>query len=240
MLDLLPYHPIEKVVLETRASEWVVCSIGSCGILTRALIGRHAKEYGESKGRALTFAHQAVRAIGLVPAHDRLSTSQILVDLADVLVDDPEHVQFLATTWQYLPEGVEICSVGSNAVLVIEGESARDVVTPHTVIELLRRQGHVLNPGERKRHRMQVTHALGAKTNQRSCRVEDVQVALVPWFPSVVIAICEERLLADMLLAYPKSGPEISSFIEAWSYSGRRTSVLISWEERKGKEMSHA
>lgn len=234
----LPYYPIEKVILETRAPERVVCSIGNGGIFTRALIGRHARKYRESQDIALEFAHQAVRAVGLVPAHERTATAQILVDLADALIDDPKHVQFLATTWQYLPEGVEICSVGSNSVLVVEGERVREAVTPHTVIDLLRHQGYTLNPEERKRHRMQLTRALGSRANQWSCQVNEVQVALIPWVPAATIVICEERLLADALLERPVPGHEIPSFIEAWKRPRGKTCVLISWEGRREQETS--
>jgi hypothetical protein len=104
-------EPVEKIILETRQSGWAAFSIGGCGILTRALVGRHQKEYWESRRIALTFAHRVVQAVGFSLPHDRVPTPQILAEAADAVIDDPEHVFFLATTWQYLPEGVEICSV---------------------------------------------------------------------------------------------------------------------------------
>ena len=146
----------EKIILEPQPSKWVAFSIGGCGILTRALVGRHETKYRESQSIALEFAHLVVQTAGFSTSPDRVSTPQILINAADAVIDDPEHVVLLCTTWQSLPEGVEICSVGSNSVLAFERDTIREVIIPHTVNELLWSQGQVLDP----KHRMQVTHAL--------------------------------------------------------------------------------
>jgi|SRR5579885_1874522 hypothetical protein len=222
----------ETIILETQEPQWVVFSIGGCGILVRAMIGRHEAKYQESQGVALAFAYHVMQAIGLSPLQERASTPQILVEAADAVINDPEHMALLCTTWQRVPEGVEICSVGSNSVLVFEKDTVREAITPHTINELLRRQGKVPSPI----HRMHVTHVLGSRKYQDSCRVEDVRVALIPLLSTTTIAITEEPLLADALLEHPIPRNELFSFVEKWEYppgrlAKRKTSVLISLQE---------
>ncbi|HEU5376784.1 MAG TPA: hypothetical protein VFV38_15215 [Ktedonobacteraceae bacterium] len=217
--------PIEKIFLETRPPECVALSIGGCGILTRALVGRHAMRYRESQSIALAFAHVVVQALGFSPSSERLSTPQILVDAADAVIDDPEHVFLLGTAWRYQPEGVEICSVGSNSVLVFEQDTVREVIVPHTINELLKRRGQEPEP----KSRMQVTHVLGSKRGQESCHTNDVRVALIPWLPTTMIAVIEERLLADAILEGTIPRNQLSSYIEMWEPPQRKTSILISW-----------
>ncbi len=206
-------EPIEKILLESPHFKWTALSIGSCGILARALVGRHAREYRESQKITLAFAHQVTQALGFAPVPERVSTQQILVDAADAVIDDSEHVMVLCTTWEYIPEGVEICSVGSNSVLVSEQEMVREALMPHTVNDLLRSQGQVPDP----RHRLQITHALGSRKNEKSCRMEDVRVARIPLLPTTTIAVLEDPLLAEALVAHPVPGNEIWSFLEQWS-----------------------
>jgi hypothetical protein len=187
------------------------------------MVGRHDEDFRETRSTGLAFAHGVVQAISFAPSPHRVSTPQILVDAADAVIDDPEHVCLLATTWQYLPEGVEICSVGANSVLVFEGNLFREVIIPHSATEFLRSQGHQV----RDWHGMLATHALGGKNG---CRVDDVRVARVPFSPTTTIAIIEDRRLADAItqLAVPRN--ELSSFLEAWTPPGKRirTSVLLS------------
>lgn len=218
--------------LSTPPRGWVVLNISGCGILVRAMIGRHEAKYQESRSIALAFASHVMQAIGLSPFQERASTSQILVEAADAVINDPEHVALLCTIWQHVPEGVEICSVGSNSVLIFEKDTVREVIAPHTVNELLRRQGKALSPI----HRMHVTYVLGSRKYQDSCRSEDVRVALIPLLPTTTIAILEDPLLADALLEHPVPRNELFSFIEAWEYppgrpAKRKTSVLISLQE---------
>ena len=225
-------EPIEKIFLTTPPRGWVTLSIGGCGILVRALIGRHEAKYQESQSIALAFASHVTQAIGLSPLQERASTPQILVEAADAVINDPEHMALLCTTWQRRPEGVEICSVGSNSVLVFERDTVKEAIVPHTVNELLRRQGKVPSP----MHRMYVTHVLGSRKNQKSCYVDDVRVARIPLLPTTTIAILEEPLLADVLRERPVPRNELFSFIEAWEYppghpSKHKTSVLISLQE---------
>jgi hypothetical protein len=219
---------VEKIILETPPSRWVAFSIGGCGILAHALIGRHETRYRESQSIALEFAHLVVHAAGFSASHDHVSMPQVLIDAADAVIDDPEHVVLLCTTWQSLPGGVEICSVGSNSVLAFERNIIREVIAPHTVNELLRSQGQTPDP----RHRMQVTHVLGSKKSKKSCRIDDVRVAFVPWRSATAIAIIEERLIADAILEHAVPEGKLSSFIEAWKPPGKRTSVLISLYKR--------
>src|SRR6185437_5885479 len=178
-----PLELVEKIILETQPTAvWVALSSGGCGILTRAMVGRHDEDFRETRSTGLEFAHGVVQAISFAPSPHRVSTPQILVDAADAVIDDPEHVCLLATTWQYLPEGVEICSVGANSVLVFEENLFREVIIPHSATEFLRSQGHQV----RDWHGMLATHALGGKNG---CRVDDVRVARVPFSPTTTIAI---------------------------------------------------
>ncbi|HLG78444.1 MAG TPA: hypothetical protein VKX46_18660 [Ktedonobacteraceae bacterium] len=228
----LPYYPRERVILEAYSPEWIVCSIGTCGILTRALVGKLGREYHESQRLALEFAHQVVRAVGIVPPDERVSTPHILVEAADALIDDPEHILLLATTWRYLPEGIEICSAGSNSVLLVEGTMMREVITPHTVLAQLQSQGYQLSFKQKMQIRNQLTRSLGSRKNRLRCRADEVQMALVSWSPGTTIAIFEDRLLVEDLLEHPVPRSELSSFIDAWPHPRGKTSVLISW----GKE----
>ncbi|GHO66812.1 hypothetical protein KSC_057040 [Ktedonobacter sp. SOSP1-52] len=219
--------PVEKISLETHQPKWIVVSIGGCGILTRALIGRHEKQHNESQIIALAFAHHVIQAINLAPFHGNSVIPQILVDTANVVIDDPEYISLLCTTWRYLPEGVEICSVGPTSVLAFEEKVVREVITPHTVNEFLKSQGKATSPIGRNI----ATHTLGSKDNEKSCVLDDVRVALVPLTEITTIAIMEDRLLVDAILEHSVPGNELSSFIEAWNPTGIKltTSVLISW-----------
>ena len=68
--------------------------------------------------------------------------------------------------------------------------------------------------------------------SKKSCRIDDVRVAFVPWLSTKVIAIIEERLIADAILEHIVPGDKLSSFIEAWEPPGKRTSILISLYRR--------
>lgn len=218
-------EPVERIVLETRSPRWVALSVGCGGILTRALIGRHAKKYRESEGVALAFASSVVQEVGCSFSPNQRSTPQILIDAADGVIDDPEHVALLCTTWKYLPERVEICSVGSNFVLVFEEDTIREAFIPHTVNELLKSQGQIPDSS----HRMQLTHALGSKRSEKSCHMDDVRVALISLLPTTTIAVIGEPLLAEAILKRSVPRNQLSSFIESWDLRRkRRTSVLIS------------
>ncbi|MBA2679865.1 MAG: hypothetical protein H0U76_15895 [Ktedonobacteraceae bacterium] len=214
-METLPTQgePIEKILLESPQFKWVALSINGCGILARTMVGRHAREYRESQKITLMFAHRVIQALGFAPAPERVSTQQILVDAADVVIDDPERVMVLCTTWEYVPEGVEVCSIGTNSVLVSEQETVREALMPHSLNELLRSQGHVPDPI----HRRHVTHFLGSRKNEDSCHVEDVRVARIPLLPTTTIAVLEEPLMAEALVAHPIPGNEIWSFLEQWS-----------------------
>ncbi len=226
-----PVEFVEKIILETRSRPWVALSIGGCGILTGAMVwrdgygGGHDENYMGARRYALEFAHRVVCAMGLSAAHERVSTSQILVDAAAALNDGPEHVALLCTTWQYVSEGMEICSVGTNSVLLFEGDGIEEVMIPHSVDALIRSQWH--QPGA-PGHAMIPTHALGYEPN--SCSVDDVRVARVPFLPTTTIAIIKDRRLADDIIRLAVPRNKLPSFIEAWTPPGKRirTSVLIS------------
>ncbi|GHO61286.1 hypothetical protein KSC_001780 [Ktedonobacter sp. SOSP1-52] len=219
-----PLEFVEKMILERRPTVWVALSSGGCGILTRAMVGKHDEDFTEARHTGLAFAYRVIEAIGFASSPNRVSTSQILVDTADTVINDPEHVCLVGTTWQCLPEGVEICSVGTTSVLVFEGDIFREVIIPHSATEFLRSQGHQVNDS---RYGMIDTHALGGT---KGCSVDNVRVARVPLFPTTTIAIIQDRRLANtiMQLAVPRN--ELPSFIEAWAPPGKqnRTSVLIS------------
>lgn len=224
-------EPVEKIFLNTPPRGWVALSIGGCGVLARTLMGRHQEEYLETQRIAMAFASWVLEAVGC-SSDQALSTPQILVEAADAVIEDPKDVSLLCTAWRYLPEEVEICSVGSNEVLVFEQESVRKALTSHSVNELLRSWGQ----GPQPRHRMQVTYALGSRKNEKSCHAEDVRVARIPLLPTTTIVVTEEPLMADALLEHPVPRSELFSFIEAWEYppgrpAKRKTSVLISLQE---------
>ncbi len=223
-------EPIEKIFLNTPPRGWVVLSIGGCGVLAQTLMGSYVKEYMESQKVAMRFAHRAIEAVGFSP-DQALSTLQILVETADAVIEDPERVFLHGTIWRYLSEEVEVCSVGSNEVLVFEQGNVRKALTSHSISEseMVRSQGLVVPPI----HRRQVTHTLGSRKNQKSCQAEDVRVARIPLLSTTTIMITEEPLLADALLAHPVPRNELFSFIEGWEYppgrpAKRKTSVLIS------------
>ncbi|GHO56435.1 hypothetical protein [Ktedonobacter robiniae] len=155
-----PLEFVEKMILECRPTVWVALSIGGCGILTRAIVGKHDEDFTEARRTGMTFAHRVIEAIGFASSPHRVSTPQILVDTADAVINDPKHVCLVGTTWQCLPEGVEICSVGTNSVLVFEGDIFREVIIPHSATEFLRSQGHQVDD---LRYGMIGTHALGAQ-----------------------------------------------------------------------------
>ncbi len=226
-------EPIEKIFLNTPPRGWVVLSIGGCGVLTRTLMRRHQEEYMETQRIAMAFASRIVEAVGF-SLDQQLSTSQILVDMADAVIEDPKDVSLLCTIWRYLAEEVEICSVGSNEVLVFEQERVRKAFASHSISEseIVRNQGLVVPPI----HRRQITHALGSRKNEKSCHTGDVRVARIPLLPTTTILITEEPLMADALLEHPVPRNELFSFVEKWEYppgrlAKRKTSVLISLQE---------
>ncbi len=217
-------EPVEKIILETRLRVWVACSAGGSGILAHAMVGKHDGDYMESRGTALAFAHSVLYKIGLSSSHKDLPTPQILVNTAAEVINDPEHVYLLCTIWRCLPEGVEICSVGTNSVLVFEGDSIREVITPHSVSAILQSQGRQSND---PKYGMYTTHALG---HRNGCSMEDVRIARIPLLSTTTIAIIADRRLADDIIQHAVSQNELPSFIESWDSPGKRirTSVLIS------------
>lgn len=219
--------PVEKIMLDNRRNGWVAVGFGGCGIIAQALVGRHHRKVNESQGIALAFAHQVVQTLGFSSSFDHASTPQLLVDTADALIDEPELVIVQCTTWKTLPEQVEICSVGINSVLVFEGDVAREVIAPQSINQLLRKQGKAPS----WRHRNQITCALGSRNNEKNCRVEEVQVALIPISPGTTIAVIEERFLVDDFLERALPASELSAFIASWNPPGKpiRTSVILSF-----------
>src|ERR1700730_9051175 len=101
-----PREVVEKIILETRPTVWVALSMGGCGILTHAMVGRHDADFRETRRTGLAVAHRVVQAVGFSSSQNPVSTPQILVDAADAVIDDPEQVFLLGTTWQCLPDGV--------------------------------------------------------------------------------------------------------------------------------------
>jgi hypothetical protein len=225
-----PRELVEKILLETRPIPWVALSMGGCGILTRALLwrdsygGGHDEHYMGARSSALTFAHRVLSAIGLSAPHEQGFTPQILVDAATALNDGPTHVALYCTTWQCVPEGLEICSVGSNSVLLFEESGIQEVIVPHSINTLLQSQGRGQVSDSRGRI---ATHALGGT---HGCGVDEVRVARIPFVSTTTIAIIEDRRLVDAIIERVVPRDELPSFIEAWTPSGKRirTSVLIS------------
>lgn len=225
-----PRELVEKMLLETRPIPWVALSMGGCGILARALVwrdgygGGHDEHSMGTRRSALTFAHRVLSAIGLPAPYERGLTPQILVDAATALNDGPTHVALYCTTWQCVPEGLEICSVGSNSVLIFEESGIQEMIVPHSINTLLQSQGRGQVSDSRGRI---ATHALGGT---HGCGVDDVRVARIPLVSTTTIAIIADRRLVDAIIEQGVPRDELPSFIEAWTPSGKRirTSVLVS------------
>lgn len=221
---------VEKILLETRPTPWVALSIGGCGILTRALAwrdsygGGHDEYYMRARSFAFAFAHDVMSAIGLSAPHEQHPTPQVLVEAATALNDGLTHVALYCTTWQWVPAGLEICSVGSNSVLIFEDSNIREVVVPNSINALLQRQGHDQVHDSRGQI---ATHALGGP---HGCSVDEVSIARIPFAPTTTIAIIQDRRLVDAIRERSVPRDALPSFIEAWAPSGKRirTSVLIS------------
>lgn len=216
---------VEKIIVDTHSRAWIALSMGGCGILAHALIGRHLREGREDRSIALEFAYHVLHSIGFSFSPERVITPQILIDAADAVIRDSEHVGFICTTWQCLSENVEICSVGSCTVLAFEEDTIQKVIAPHNVNELLRSQGKEYHPSGGI-----VTRVLGSKNNKNSCSVDDVRVARVPLSPTTTIAVIEHWRLAEDIIQQRVLRNELSSFIESWDLLAKRvrTSVLIS------------
>jgi hypothetical protein len=214
---------VEKIILEPRVSAWIALSVGGCGILARTLIGRHMREYGESRKIALKFAHHVLQKIIFSPQNPS-STPQVLVTTADEVIDDPEHVYLSCTTWRHLLDEIEICSVGANSVLVFENDDIWEAIIPHTINTLLQSRGEP--PASDPKGHIE-THGLGGKDG---CNVEDVGIAHIPLRLTTTVAIIQDRRLADAIIQSAVQQSDLSSFIERWTPPGKRirTSVLLS------------
>jgi hypothetical protein len=224
-----PRELVEKIILETRPRPHVALGIGGCGILAEAQVwrdgygGGHDGEYMGARRFALTFAHRVVGAMMEAPACEQHTMPQLLVAVAHMLNDGPIHAAISCTTWQYICGQVEICSVGTNSVLVFEGGDApREVVMPHSVRTVLQRQGQPYQMNDL--YGQIATHELG------SCSIDDVRIAHIPLLPTTTIAIIADRRLADAIITHAVLRNELLSFIETWTPSGKRirTCVIIS------------
>lgn len=221
-----PLGLVEKIILEPRLTVWVALSSGGCGILAHAMVGRHDEDFRETRSIGLEFAYRVVQTMRFASSPHHVSTPQILINTANAVINDPKNIYLFGTTWQYLPEGVEICSVGTTSVLVFEGGTIHDAIIPHSVAnEVLRSEGYQVSD---PRHQRIPTHALGCEPN--GCNIDDVRVICIPLLPTTTIAIIEDRRLADAILEAAVPRNELSSFIEAWIPPGKRirTSVLLS------------
>ncbi len=213
-------------MVETRARPWVALSSGGCGILACTTLGRHDEDYKGSRGISLDFAHRVVQTMAKSASSERCATPQLLVETAEAVVKDPKDAGLICTTWQYKPEaGVEICSVGMTSVLVVEGDTVREAILPHSVANaFLHRYGQKVSDPSRG---TMASHVLGGN---QSCSVDDVRVAHIPLLPTTTIALIANRRLADDILEQRVARDALPSFIDTWQPPGKRirTSVLIS------------
>jgi hypothetical protein len=219
----------ESILLDTRDHAHVALSIRGSGILTKALIGRLGG-YEEAQRTAIDFAYRVVRAIGLSFADgERLPTPQILVDAADAVITDPL-ASLTCTTWKWLAEGIEVCSIGANTVLLFQENTIRQLIAPHTVYELLKSQGGPL-PSLHLGSAHVPLKALGLKKHSQIGTVEDIRVAVVPLYPTSTLAVIEEPCLAEEIVEQQVPRQDLASFIESWDGLAKklRTSVLISF-----------
>lgn len=217
----------EHILLDTNVSLHVALSVRGSGILAKALAGKYDGRLQE-RAMLLAFAYRVVSSIGLLPADERQPTPQILVDAADTVIADQE-ASLTCTTWKWLPEGMELCSIGANTVLVSDGTMIRQVIAPQTAYELLKSQGEPL-PSRSLPSAHIAVKALGPKLHPLSGTVEDVRVAIVPFSSRSTIAIVEDVQVAQDILKQQVSGSELPSFIQTWDQKAKKvaTSVLIS------------
>ncbi|EFH84876.1 hypothetical protein [Ktedonobacter racemifer] len=69
-----PLEFVEKMLLERRTTVWVALSIGGCGILTRAMVGKHDEDFTETQRTGMTFAYRVIEAIGFTSSPNCAST----------------------------------------------------------------------------------------------------------------------------------------------------------------------
>ncbi len=221
---------IEQILVETREHRWVTLSLGGCGILTRAFIGRHALVYNEAQRIGMRFAQQVMQGLVNVPPEERLPTPQILEEAAEAVIEDPGHVFFFVTTWCARPEGIEVCSIGVATVLVLEGGQVREVVPSSERLAQLRQIG---DP-----YQLQVWYllgdALGARRNrQQGLHRDPIECVTIPLTPATTVAIVTDRRLAAAILKQQVGREQLLSFIKTWPFpAGKyRTCVLLSSSE---------
>ena len=218
-----PLQTVEQIRIEKHSQHWMVMSSSGCGILASAVIGRHWMQYHEGQRRGLAFASAVLQAMHAQPPQAPSLTPHLLLDSADTLIDDPKRLLFMCTTWQYLEEGVEICSIGTNTVLTMGPEGSHVVIAPHSVNEILKSEGQAP-------HRLaqyQITRALGSS----NCTIEDIRTVLVPFTPGTTLVMVIEPFFGDALLDHPVSTQELDAFVGEWNTDGRKNSsyVQISW-----------
>lgn len=118
----------EHILLDVHLSTYIAMSLRGTGILAKALVGRHERR-AEERRTALAFATQVIQAFSVPSATEQPSTPQILVEAADAVITDPLSL-LTCTSWRWLPEGMEICSIGANCVLLCQGGTTRLIIAP--------------------------------------------------------------------------------------------------------------
>ncbi|GCE12000.1 hypothetical protein [Tengunoibacter tsumagoiensis] len=212
-------NSIGKFFVEMNYDTWIVMNVGECGIIARAVYGNKWTE----RSAGISFASRVLQEISSLEKDERGQTPRILINTALAVNVLPES-GFICTTWQCFPDFIEICSVGTNSILMSNSSIMQEAITRHSV-------DHLLNYDEPQRDlrwRNTITHILG---NENGCHIEDIRVFRTPLLQDTKIAIIVERRLAYDIIKQKISPQNLSSFIDNWSCPpGRknRTSVLLS------------
>ncbi|GCE12019.1 hypothetical protein [Tengunoibacter tsumagoiensis] len=211
-------------IVEKTIRRWIVVNMAEHGIVVRAIYGnmwtgRHA---------GLAFASRVLQEVSWLESHERGQTPRILIDTARATNVEPQG-GFICTTWQCFPDSIEICSVGTNTVLVGDANGMQEVLVRHSIDEAIKQDG-IINDERQKAirfHRFTTTHVLGG---EKGCTIEDIRVVQIPLVQDTVIGILGDNVIASEAVRQKIPGSQLFSFIQDWTPIERveRTSVVIS------------
>ncbi|GCE12001.1 hypothetical protein [Tengunoibacter tsumagoiensis] len=216
---------ITQSIVEKTISGWIVVDMAEHGIVVRAIYGnmwtgRHA---------GLAFASRVLQEVSWLESHERGQTPRILIDTARATNVEPQG-GFICTTWQCFPDSIEICSVGTNTVLVGDANGMQEVLVRHSIDEVIKQDA--IKRGELPKdayhfYRFFATHVLGDK---KGCMIEDIRVVQIPLVQDTVIGILSDHEIASEAVRQKIPGFQLFSFIQDWTPIERveRTSVVIS------------
>ncbi|GCE12008.1 hypothetical protein [Tengunoibacter tsumagoiensis] len=212
-------------IVEKTIRRWIVVNMAEHGIFVRAIYGNMWRE----RHAGLAFASRVLQEVSWLESHERGQTPRILIDTARATNVEPQG-GFICTTWQCFPDSIEICSVGTNAVLVGDANGMQEALVRHSGDEVIKQDA--IKRGERLQyanlfHRFTVTHVLGS---EKGCKIEDIRVVQIPLVQDTVIGILSDHEIASEAVRQKIPGSQLFSFIQDWTPIERveRTSVVIS------------